>query len=145
MQFTDTVAGDETESKTLKAKSMTQRTAAHFHAHQKRIFQTTDRLFIVLFTFGVLALLAAFVLPMAAQQKKINAEILAKLQQISANQQPPASAPATPNTLSRLEVRVIGGATGEARAGIRIELAGKPFPSNNADRLGESTGKLLTL
>src|SRR5205085_1674677 len=50
-----------------------------------------DRLFIVLFTLGVIALLASVVLPWAAQQKRMNEEMLKRLESLSV---PPASQPA---------------------------------------------------
>lgn len=104
-----------------------------------------DRIFLVVTLLVLTVLIASVVMPWAAQQNKINAEILEQLKNLS-RPAPPAATQAVAVESSALSnwatgrVKLLkGGEGGRPAEGIRIHLKGKPFPDNDEESLDATT------
>jgi hypothetical protein len=89
-----------------------------------------DRLFLVVTLVALVLILAAFVLPWAAQQREINREILAQLQALS-ERTPVDTAPAAPEAMANWSTAVIklveSSTDGKSLEDHNVVLRGKAF------------------
>jgi hypothetical protein len=108
-------------------------------AMKERIMK--DRAFTVVFVLASLALIAAFVVPWATQQQKVNEAVLEQLQALAANIKPYDKPPVLENW-SRLTVNVREESpTGPPVSHVHVSLNGRPFQDAKEDTLGEMTNE----